>query len=85
MIVAPIDEDPDAVRGLYANPAIVAADSWRPSRSRRVARMASGLRMIVTLPESWLFCSGQHVINFVDNEQVLDSGSTPPPDPKQNG
>jgi hypothetical protein len=39
----------------------------------------------VTLPESWLFCSGEHVINFVDNEQVVDSGSVPVANPKTNG
>jgi len=31
-----------AVRGLKAKPAMVAAGSWRPSRSKRAARMARG-------------------------------------------
>ena len=31
-----------AVKGLSAKPAMVAAGSWRPSRSKRAARIAEG-------------------------------------------
>ena len=42
-----------AARGLSAKPPMVAAGSWRPSRSKRAARTASGLRIMAVLPESW--------------------------------
>ena len=41
-----------AVNGSTANPAMVAAGSWRPSRSRNTARVARGERITPMLPES---------------------------------
>jgi hypothetical protein len=43
-----------AVKGLVANPAMVAPPSWRPSRARKAARIANGERIMTTLPESWI-------------------------------
>ena len=39
-----------AVRGLSAKPAMMAAASWRPSRSRNTARTARGVRIMAVLP-----------------------------------
>ena len=44
---------PPASWELTAKPAMVAAGSWRPSRSNTAARIASGIRIMVTLPASW--------------------------------
>ena len=44
---------PVAVRGLSANPAMVAAGSWRPSRSKNAARIARAAWTAVVLPASW--------------------------------
>jgi hypothetical protein len=41
-----------AVRGSNANRAMIAAGSWRPSRSDRSARTTNGIRIIVVLQES---------------------------------
>jgi hypothetical protein len=48
-----ISGKPAAVKGLTAKPAMVAAGSWRPRRSKKTARRARGLRIVVVLPASW--------------------------------
>jgi len=42
-----------AVGGLNAKPAMVAAGSWRPSRSNRAASTARGMPIMKVLPDSW--------------------------------
>jgi hypothetical protein len=41
------------VIGLTANPAMVAAGSWRPSRSKKDGEDSRGLRIKLVLPQSW--------------------------------
>ena len=52
---------------------MVAADSWRPIRSKSVARMAKGLRNRAVFPESWELHSGWH---SADGHSLVPSNQT---------